>query len=222
MPDLTLPPPYFTLRGPPGQPRSRLSDVRRFGPVRVVALPHPAGVPAEVLVRGWLGDELGMAEDAIGFDRGEHGRPLLRLAGLDCNWSHSGTTLAVALGEGVRVGIDIETPKPRPRALELARRYFHADEARALEALADRDREAAFLRLWCAKEAVLKAQGRGLAFGLDRLRFEGLERAPRLVVADPELGSVSSWSIEPLEMPGLVGTLAWRPLLASKTVDKSA
>ncbi len=188
-----------------------MSAARRPGPVRVVDLPHPAGVPAESLVRDWLSTVLEVDAASIAFDRGPHGRPLLRRPGLDCNWSHSGARLAIALGEGVRVGIDIESPKPRPRALELAHRYFHADEAAALAQLAPDVREAAFLRLWCAKEAVLKAQGRGLAFGLDRLRFDGLGGPPRLVVADAELGPVDAWTVEPLAIEGLVGSVAWCP-----------
>ncbi|WP_407908592.1 4'-phosphopantetheinyl transferase family protein [Lysobacter claricitrinus] len=188
-----------------------MPDVRRLGPVRVVDLPHPAGVPAETLAREWLAGELGVSLHDTAFDRGPHGRPSLRYPGFDCNWSHSGSTLAIALGAGVRVGIDIETPKPRPRALELARRYFHADEAAALGALPADAREAAFLRLWCAKEAVLKAQGRGLAFGLHRLRFDRLDAAPRLVATDSELGAVARWRVEPLLIDGLVGTVAWRP-----------
>lgn len=180
-----------------------------LGPVRVVDLPHPPGVPAEALVREWLAGMLDVEATAIAFDRGAFGRPQLRWPGLDCNWSHSGTRLAVALGAAVRVGIDIESPKPRPRALELARRYFHADEAAALERLPPDAREAAFLRLWCAKEAVLKAQGRGLAFGLDRLRFDAIDGAPRLVAADTELGPMDAWTVEPLAIEGLVGSVAW-------------
>ncbi|AXK73089.1 4-phosphopantetheinyl transferase [Lysobacter sp. TY2-98] len=194
-----------------------MSAVRSFGPVRVVDLVHPAGVPAEVLVRDWLAGELGVEAATLAFDRGPHGRPLLQRAGVDCNWSHSGTRLAIALGDGVRVGIDIESPKPRPRALELARRYFHADEADALERLPAELREAAFLRLWCAKEAVLKAQGRGLAFGLDRLHFDRLDGVPRLVTTDAELGAVATWRVEPLAIDGLVGSVAWRPSTAGDT-----
>lgn len=193
--------------------------VHRFGPVRVADLPHPAGVPAETRVRAWLAAELGVDAAAVAFDRGAHGRPLLRRAGLDCNWSHSGTRLAIALGEGVRVGIDIESPKPRPRALELARRYFHRDEADALAALPAAAREAAFLRLWCAKEAVLKAQGRGLAFGLDRLRFDRLDGAPRLVAADAALGAVGDWRVQALGFDGLAGSVAWRPAGAGEALE---
>jgi 4'-phosphopantetheinyl transferase len=189
-------------------------DVRRYGPVRVAVLAHPAGVPAESIARDWIAAVVACAPAAVTFERGRHGRPSLQLDGaptaLDCNWSHSGDRLAIALGEGVRVGIDIEHPRPRPRALELARRYFTAAEAEALAALPVALREAAFLRLWCAKEAVLKAHGRGLAFGLDRLRFEGLGGAVRLVETDPALGAADDWALQALDTGGLVGVLAWR------------
>src|SRR3546814_19079607 len=65
----------------------------------------------------------------------------------------------------------LELLRPRPRALALAERFFVRSETGALLALPAEAREAAFVRLWCAKEAVLKAHGRGLAFGLDRLEF---------------------------------------------------
>ena len=189
---------------PPSHPHCR------FGPVRVAVLPHARGTPAEAIARGWLSEVLGVAADAFDFAIGPHGRPELSLAGLDCNWSHSGDRLAVALGEGVRVGIDIEAIRPRPRALELARRYFAPAESDALAALPAERREAAFLRLWCAKEAVLKAHGRGLAFGLDRLRFDGLGDAPKLVHADADLGDVAGWRVDPLALAGFVGCVAWR------------
>jgi 4'-phosphopantetheinyl transferase len=186
---------------------------RSYGPVQVAVLPHAPGLAAAALARDWLAAGLGLAPARLGFERGPHGRPGLRIdgaaTGFDCNWSHSGGRLAIALGERVRVGIDIERPRARPRAMELARRYFTAAEADALAMLPDAACEPAFLRLWCAKEAVLKAHGRGLAFGLDRLRFEGLAATPRLVEADPALGPVTGWTVEALALDGLVGMLAW-------------
>lgn len=182
----------------------------RSGPVRVALLPLPRGTAAGPVACGWLASALACARADLAFARGAHGRPELDHGSFDCNWSHSGDRLAVALGEGVRVGIDIEVPRPRPRALELAARYFADEEALALADLPPAAREAAFLRLWCAKEAVLKAHGRGLAFGLDRLRFDRLHETPRLVAADAALGEVAGWHVEPLGFAGLVGTVAWR------------
>lgn len=184
-----------------------------LGPVEAALLTRPPAVAAEPLARAWLAPRLGGAPGDLPLRRDAHGRPRLALEGRDCNWSHSGGHLLIALGRGVEVGVDVEVARPRPKALELARRYFHPAEAEELAALGAADRSAAFLRLWCAKEALLKAHGRGLAFGLDRLRFAGFaEATPRLVEADPALGPVAGWQIAGLAVPEAVAVavVAWR------------
>src|SRR3546814_19369694 len=71
--------------------------------------------------------------------------------------------------------------------------------------------EAAFVRLGCAKEAVLKAHGRGLAFGLDRLEFALCGDDWALVACDPALGRPSDWTLHAfMPMPGYLASLAWR------------
>ncbi len=187
---------------------------RRFGPVLVADLALPPKAAAEPAARAWLGSELGVDPAALAIGRGPHGRPALQLGDWDCNWSHSGDRLAIALGEGVRVGIDIERPRARPRVVELADRYFAPGETAGLAALPEDRRADAFLRLWCAKEAVLKAHGRGLAFGLHRLCFDGFEdpaAAPRLVAMDAALGAPGDWTLRRLPLDGFVGMLAWHP-----------
>jgi 4'-phosphopantetheinyl transferase len=182
-----------------------------LGPVRIACRHHPARTPAEPGASAWLAAALGLPVDALGLARDGRGRPQLGMPAFDCNWSHGGCWLLVALGRGVRVGIDVEPLRPRPRALELARRYFHADEAEALAALPADARALAFLRLWCAKEAVLKAHGHGLSFGLHRLRFAAAADGLRLEEMDPVLGAVADWRLRELELPdGAVGAVAWR------------
>lgn len=182
-------------------------------------LPLPPGAPAEPRARAWMAPLLGCPAEALPIGRDRHGRPRLGepFSDWDGNWSHSGAGLLVALGRRQQVGIDLEWHRPRARALELARRFFTGAEADALAALAIPERERAFLRLWCAKEAVLKAHGRGLAFGLDRLAFAfadpdaGTETSLRLVDCDPALGRPSEWHLqELLPAPGYLGALAWR------------
>ena len=190
-----------------------LSDTRRCGPVRWHWQPHAVGVAAEPLARAWLAAQLGVPPGALALGRDRRGRPRLDSphATHDCNWSHSGGGLLLALGKGVRVGADLECVRPRPRALLLAQRYFSAQEAHWLAACVDSERDRAFLRLWCAKEAVLKAHGHGLSFGLDRLRFELYEDALRLVACDPALGAPAQWSLHEFEpAPGTLAALAWR------------
>jgi len=72
-------------------------------------------------------------------------------------------------------------------------------------------RERAFLRLWCAKEAVLKAHGHGLAFGLHRLEFADIQGRLHLQACDPALGRAEHWSLQEIApAPGYLGALAWR------------
>jgi len=185
--------------------------------LRCTWLPHARGEPAEPLVRAWAAAELGCQPTALALARDLHGRPRLAApAGFDLSWSHSGEALLVALGEGVEVGIDLERARPRPRALELAQRFFHPAEAAWLATLPGAAREPAFLRLWCAKEAVLKAHGRGIAFGLHRfeLREESLQHLEgaqlAIVAGDAELRG--PWSLrEWAPCAGYFAALAWRP-----------
>lgn len=174
-------------------------------------LPYHPGEPAERAVRVWLADRLALPPDAVVLSRDDRGRPRLDHAALDVNWSHSGEGLLVAGGPGVRVGVDLEREHPRPRALELARRFFAPPEQAWLEALAADRRAAAFLRLWCAKEAVLKAHGHGLSFGLHRLVFAEADGTLRLVDTDPALGPPSAWTLrEFVPHAGYRAALAWR------------
>lgn len=187
-----------------------------FGPVHCAWQPHRHGTPAEPHVRDWLSQPMGAEAMTLAFARSERGRPSLVAphAGVDVNWSHSGDGLLMAYGTGVRLGVDLETLRPRPRALALARRFFTAREADLLATLPGAAREHAFTRLWCAKEAVLKAHGYGLAFGLDRLRFELRDDAWQLVACDPALGAPADWTLHAFAPgPGYLATVAWRPLL---------
>lgn len=185
------------------------------GQLRCTWRAHARGTPAEPLVRAWLGEVLGCAPDAIVLRRDAHGRPRLDgpARGGDVSWSHSGDGLLIALGRGVRLGVDCERLRARPRALDLASRFFTAPEhdwLASFEAGPARDR--AFLRVWCAKEAVLKAHGHGLSFGLEKLRFADAGGVLALVECDPALGLAHDWSLHEFEpAPGYVAALAWRP-----------
>jgi 4'-phosphopantetheinyl transferase len=168
----------------------------------------------------WLAAYLGVPESRVSLRTETRGKP--RLAGttaagadtrhLEFNWSHSGGHALIALTRGSPLGVDIEHLGKNPRALEIARRFFHPDEADGLANLEPEARNRAFISLWCAKEAVLKAAGEGLSFGLARLAFD---RAPdfewRLVRTDPALGKVADWQLMTFPAaPDFRGALAWR------------
>ena len=188
----------------------------RFGPVALWLRPHPPRTPGEAQARRLLAAELATPEAQLPLRRDERGRPWLHapLAHVGTGWSHSGDYLLVGIGAHARLGVDIEHQRPRPRLLEVAQRFFHPDEVARLQALAEPAREALFFRLWCAKEALLKAYGHGLSFGLHRLRFaEDAGGALRLAWCDPALGVAARWQVhEWVPAPAYRAALAWYPL----------
>lgn len=192
-------------------------NAARFGPVRCAWWPYRPGEDAEARVRAWLGDLWALPPAALTIARDGHGRPYLDAGThrVDLNWSHSGERLLAACADNVRLGVDIELLRPRQKALALARRFFAAEETVALAALADDPAalQRGFTRLWCAKEAVLKAHGRGLSFGLEKVRFAlDASGLPHLVACDPALGEAREWRLDAWSPePGYWATLAWRP-----------
>jgi 4'-phosphopantetheinyl transferase len=188
-------------------------DSLELGPVRCAWGAYRHGTVAEAMVRPKLAEWLNTAALELSLARDAHGRPRLDgpNADFDVSWSHSGNGLLVALGSDVHVGADLEWLRPRPRALLLAERFFTANETATLRAWPEATRETAFVRLWCAKEAVLKAHGRGLVFGLDRLEFVADGEAWRMTACDAALGAPEEWSLHAFSpMPGYVAALAWR------------
>ena len=100
--------------------------------------------------------ERGRRERDAEYTFNEHAKPYM--GGLQFNLSHSGTLVALAVGEE-EVGVDIE--KITPVKEELIRRVCTERELAYLNE-APQDRASAFFRLWTAKESAGKYLGIGL------------------------------------------------------------
>ncbi len=159
-----------------------------------------------------LGCYLGLSPAEVQLELGEFGKPRLssvHVGDLHFNWSHSIDQALFAVARGIEPGVDLEKLRPRPRAMAIAERYFSPDEAQVLAAVPESERDAVFLQLWTAKEAVLKATGRGLAFGLHRLSIEWGHRHLALRLLEGE--DVAEWQLHRLPLDdGHVASLAWR------------
>lgn len=139
---------------------------------------------------------------------GEHGKPYLA-GGPGFNLSHCGSAAVVALAPALELGVDLERPGRRRPHAELARRFFCPREADAVAAAEGAAREDVFLQLWTAKEAVLKALGRGLAFGLERLEFAAGAPAQLLHIA-ADGGEARHWQVHGLDAAApWNGHVAW-------------
>ncbi|HEU4664337.1 MAG TPA: 4'-phosphopantetheinyl transferase superfamily protein [Dokdonella sp.] len=147
-------------------------------------------------------------------EAGEHGKPFVpSLPWLDFNLSHAGSLVAIAFARDQAIGIDIEPLDRRVSTDGIAARFFGPREAAALGRTGAHLRQVAFLRLWTHKEAVLKALGDGLGFGLHRIEFE-LSReghVERLLDVAAEAGRPAEWQLHAFDPAvGVVGCLAWR------------
>lgn len=94
--------------------------------------------------------------------RGVHGKPYL--AGnsepVYFNISHSGDYIVCAVSDR-EVGVDVE--KIGKERLPVARRFFHPDEIRCLEAREGTERTDLFYAYWAVKESFVKYKGAGLS-----------------------------------------------------------
>lgn len=135
-----------------------------------------------LLTRQVLGRISGLPPAELRFSSGQSGKPCLSAPAasvLRFSIAHTETLLAILTAEGGEPGIDVEAIRPERDDLLMARRFFCPQEAEALAALDAARRPEAFTRLWCLKEAYLKALGVGLGGGLDSCCFALDE--PRLV-----------------------------------------
>lgn len=166
----------------------------------------PAAARAQDIASRWLRVVAG-DDAADGLHRDARNRP--RLVHGDAGWSHSHGRLLVAYAPGGRVGVDVEARARATDPMRIARRYFAQEETAALAVLDGDTRQDAFLRLWCAKEAVLKAHGGGIAFGLHKAVFEAGGDGLRMLRCDPALGHVDDWRLDLLEPePDFIAVLA--------------
>ncbi len=121
------------------------------------------------LLRVTLGRCLDLAPESLKFTLGPWGKPGLRGCPLRFNVSHSGGAALLAVAWRREVGVDIEEVSRALSPEELAPQVLSSREQAWLRDQEPEQRGAAFLTLWTAKEAYVKATGQGLSFPLTRL-----------------------------------------------------
>jgi len=178
--------------------------------------------------RGWtrivLARYVGRAPERLAFTLGPAGKPALE-GGPAFNLTHTGDHLLVALASEGALGVDAEEGR-RLRDLEgLANRIFTPEEREELfQVPPGPAREAAFLRGWTRKEAVVKALGRGISLPLQQISVELLRSEGSLLrwmdplLAAGTVGGPTAWTVvdagRAAPTPG-AAAVAWdRPILS--------
>ena len=170
---------YATLYREASPERRRVADSFRFVKDRNLSIGAAA-----LLDRG-LG-AFGLRERDMKYGRSTKGKPFfLNAPEIHFSISHSGTKVAVALGDE-EIGCDIEqavaeqlsaqsAEHEAAKCLELAGRFFRHEEYLVIKAAGSPvDRIRMFYRCWTLKESYMKATGLGIALPPDSFSVAAL------------------------------------------------
>jgi 4'-phosphopantetheinyl transferase len=135
-------------------------DVYRICLARA-AMPGCANAALRAIVAMRLGRDVELELDP-------RGKPQLASRELEVSVSHSGELALIAISDAGAIGVDVEQVRPLRDARAFTRRFFSAAEAAEAG-----DELARIVRIWCRKEALLKARGIGLVMPLAAVDVRG-------------------------------------------------
>lgn len=124
-------------------------------------------VARRAFLRRVLAGYTGVAPARVRYRVSHRGRPELESAcGITFSASHADGLAGIAVARDRLVGLDLERIRPVADLLDLADRVCSPTEYAGLQAVAEPERDEAFLRLWTRKESYVKALGTGLSMPL--------------------------------------------------------
>ena len=153
-----------------------------------------------------------VSPESLRFSTTPAGKPSLQFPALPLqfNLSHSEDRALLAVSSGFALGADIEKVRTNIEALAISQHYFFGSERDDIARANQASRAETFFRYWVSKEAVLKAQGIGLGFPLDRFRvaFENQTNSATVETLDPEQ-LTPGWRVQLLPCePGWLAAVA--------------
>lgn len=133
-------------------------------------------VLARGLLRQVIGRELNVAPDALRFDHSSTGRPRVRAPskGMDLRFSvsHADAWGLLGITRGQAIGVDVERLRSDLPVHRLAERFFTRRESTRLRHSPKDRRIEDFIRMWTAKEALIKAHGETVPQALRRYELD--------------------------------------------------
>ncbi|MEH6551785.1 MAG: 4'-phosphopantetheinyl transferase superfamily protein [Pseudomonadales bacterium] len=155
------------------------------------------------------------------FNVGPFGKPAIvgSAPELFFNLSHTSRYVVCAVSTLPGIGIDIENSARQVQVLQLAKRFFSAQEYRDLSNLPEEEQRERFFDLWTLKESYIKARGEGISLGLDKFSFELQPDAKIRICCDKELGDTPEYWRFSLSQPSGDHRMALAIKMGDKTTD---
>jgi 4'-phosphopantetheinyl transferase len=162
-----------------------LSEEERERADRLVSERHRQQfVAAHVALRVLLSRYCDRRPRELIFHRTSAGKPcLIEELSIRFNLSHSHGRAVIAVARDREVGVDLEKIRPEVDVVSLATRFFSVEDRSFIASGDPANRHERFLQAWVAREAVFKAEGKGVRFPLhhDHLEFLSSGREARLI-----------------------------------------
>ena len=155
-------------------------------------------IAARGLLRLLLGQYLQVPPATITLAYTTKGKPYLPQTNLQFNVSHSENRALLGFTWDYPLGVDIEKVATDYDAA-VAARYLSPAEWLALQAEPPATQTEAFYRLWARKEAVIKALGVGISYGLAKFTvpIAPVLREPHYVLEDGSVWHLQSVDVHP-------------------------
>ena len=125
--------------------------------------------------------------------------------------ARSNACYLIGVSSGATIGVDLEIASRRSgKPLSLARRYFSKAETAALSLLDKEELHRAFMHTWSCKEAIVKANGEGIANQLCRFSVDVNPQNPPAVLDMPD-DDPDAWTLAIAEpQQGAIAAIAVR------------
>ena len=161
------------------------------------------------LLRTVLSRHLDAATTDLELNYSPHGKPGLADSNLRFNLSHSSDVVMLAVASEIELGIDVEQLRTVTRRDQIAAGIFGPSEMSLYNSLPESNRQQAFFRAWTRKEAIIKANGRGLSFPLTDVEVSLTKERPLLRRYGDLAGEQTPWHVFDIESPhGYMAALA--------------
>jgi 4'-phosphopantetheinyl transferase len=141
--------------------------------------------------------------EKLSFGSGIHGKPFLKSPNENyCfNLSHSFEYGLLAIAMNSELGIDIENMNRHVDEIKLSTRFFSENEAKSLKEMDKHQRKTAFFNTWSSKEALLKATGKGISYGLNKFELSISANSPAHIISTSDAQDDHSWIL--IDLPNI-------------------
>jgi len=149
---------------------SILSQDERERAARLISEEHRCrSIAAHAMLRAILSRYCGASPEQLAIRRTSDGKPVLSdYPSIRFNLTHSHGRALIAIARDREVGVDLEQVRQEVDVVRLAKRFLSERDLAFIEYGDPAQRHERFLKAWVAREAVFKADGRGMTFPLHR------------------------------------------------------